>query len=225
MGFSRADIPKQAAFRSRGSVETLQLSLTREAARGRGRLFRARARVGRTSKSFSARQLHSAQANSRGGVMVTPPTSDARGPASRLRMRAGIVLIALGLLGHLYAAHAIGGSRVAYTHHVFGFFLILVVSGAIIAALGWRFWRFPSGYHGPDRRRGAGALWPPGGRRAIPCGPGRVGARSVGQPPNYELCLAADRGGPPQGVPKRQASRGARARTCTNKASAAERRR
>src|SRR5687768_7396742 len=53
----------------------------------------------------------------------------------------GIVLLVLGLLGHLYAAHAIGGSRVAYTHHVFGFFLILVVTGAIIAALGWRFWR------------------------------------------------------------------------------------
>jgi hypothetical protein len=34
-----------------------------------------------------------------------------------------------------------GGSRVAYSHHVFGFFLILVVTGAIIAAVGWRFWR------------------------------------------------------------------------------------
>ena len=29
----------------------------------------------------------------------------------------------------------------AYTHHVLGFFLILVVTGAIIAALGRRFWR------------------------------------------------------------------------------------
>jgi len=53
----------------------------------------------------------------------------------------GIVLLVLGLIGHLYAAHAMGGSTVAYTHHVFGFFLILVVTGAIIAALGWRFWR------------------------------------------------------------------------------------
>jgi hypothetical protein len=47
----------------------------------------------------------------------------------------------LGLIGHLYAAHAMGGSRVAYTHHVLGFVLILAVTGAIIAALGWRFWR------------------------------------------------------------------------------------
>ena len=60
---------------------------------------------------------------------------------SRLTLWAGVLLLALGLLGHLYAAHAIGGTRVAYTHHVFGFFLILVVTGAIIAALGWRFWR------------------------------------------------------------------------------------
>jgi hypothetical protein len=30
---------------------------------------------------------------------------------------------------------------VAYTHHVFGFFLILVVTGAIIAALGRWLWR------------------------------------------------------------------------------------
>jgi uncharacterized membrane protein HdeD (DUF308 family) len=73
--------------------------------------------------------------------MTTPPTAYGRSPASRRRIWVGIVLLVLGLIGHLYAAHAIGGSRVAYTHHVFGFFLILVVTGAIIAALGWRFWR------------------------------------------------------------------------------------
>lgn len=73
--------------------------------------------------------------------MSVPPAVDARGPAGRSRMWAGIVLLVLGLLGHLYAAHAIGGSRVAYGHHVFGFFLILLVTGTIIAALGWRFWR------------------------------------------------------------------------------------
>jgi archaellum biogenesis protein FlaJ (TadC family) len=53
----------------------------------------------------------------------------------------GIVLLVLGLVGHLYAARAMGGSRVAYTHHVFGFFLILVVTGAIVAAFGRRVWR------------------------------------------------------------------------------------
>jgi hypothetical protein len=29
----------------------------------------------------------------------------------------------------------------AYSHHIFGFFLILLVTGALIAGLGWRFWR------------------------------------------------------------------------------------
>jgi uncharacterized membrane protein HdeD (DUF308 family) len=73
--------------------------------------------------------------------MSTPITADGRSHASRRSIWLGIVFLVLGLVGHLYAAHAIGGSRVAYTHHVFGFFLILVVTGAIIAALGWRFWR------------------------------------------------------------------------------------
>jgi hypothetical protein len=61
--------------------------------------------------------------------------------ASRLLIWVGIVLLVLGLIGHLYAAYAMGGSRIAYTHHVFGFFLILAVTGAIIAGLGWLFWR------------------------------------------------------------------------------------
>ena len=73
--------------------------------------------------------------------MSTLSTADRRSPASRQRIWIGIILLVLGLIGHLYAAHAIGGSGVAYTHHVFGFFLILVVTGTIIAALGWRFWR------------------------------------------------------------------------------------
>lgn len=58
-----------------------------------------------------------------------------------MRIWVGIVLLVLGLVGHLYAAYASGGTSVAYTHHVLGFFLILVVTGAIIAGLGWRFWR------------------------------------------------------------------------------------
>ena len=67
--------------------------------------------------------------------------SDAPPSTSQLPLWAGVLLVVLGLLGHLYAAHAIGGSRVAYTHHVFGFFLILLVTGGLIAGLGWRFWR------------------------------------------------------------------------------------
>ena len=67
--------------------------------------------------------------------------SDVPPSTSRLPLWAGVLLLVLGLLGHLYAAHAIGGSRVAYTHHVLGFFLILLVTGGLIAGLGWRFWR------------------------------------------------------------------------------------
>ena len=53
----------------------------------------------------------------------------------------GFVLLAVGLAGHIYAAHAIGGYTIAYTHHILGFFLILAVTGGIIWALGRRFWR------------------------------------------------------------------------------------
>ncbi len=53
----------------------------------------------------------------------------------------GVILLSLGLLGHLLAARAIGGTALAYRHHVQGFVLLTVVSGAIIGGLGWRFWR------------------------------------------------------------------------------------
>ncbi|HEV3486348.1 MAG TPA: hypothetical protein VG106_13140 [Vicinamibacterales bacterium] len=67
--------------------------------------------------------------------------SDVPPSPSRLPLWAGVLLLVLGLLGHVYAAHAMGGSRVAYTHHVLGFFLILLVTGGLIAGLGWLFWR------------------------------------------------------------------------------------
>jgi len=57
----------------------------------------------------------------------------------------GALFLVLGLLGHVFAAQAIGGSRIAYTHHVFGFFVGLVFFGAVATALGWRFWK-----HRPD---------------------------------------------------------------------------
>jgi hypothetical protein len=65
--------------------------------------------------------------------------------SSRMWIWFGALFLVLGLLGHLFAAQAIGGSRIAYTHHVFGFFVGLVVFGAVAAALGWRFWK-----HRPD---------------------------------------------------------------------------
>jgi len=57
------------------------------------------------------------------------------------RIALGTILLILGLLGHLLAAHAIGGSYVAYRDHTFGFVLGLVVFGAIAAGLGSRFWK------------------------------------------------------------------------------------
>jgi uncharacterized membrane protein (UPF0136 family) len=53
----------------------------------------------------------------------------------------GVILTVVGFLGHFFAARAIGGSYVAFRDHIAGFFLILVVTGAIIAALGWKFWK------------------------------------------------------------------------------------
>lgn len=58
---------------------------------------------------------------------------------------AGAILVVLGLLGHLLSAHAIAGvhttTYIAYRDHIVGYFLIAAVTGAIIAALGWRFWK------------------------------------------------------------------------------------
>ena len=57
------------------------------------------------------------------------------------RIWIGVLLLAAGLLGHLVAAQAIGGGYVAYRDHIFGFVFLSLVSGAVIAGLGWRFWR------------------------------------------------------------------------------------
>jgi heme/copper-type cytochrome/quinol oxidase subunit 4 len=53
----------------------------------------------------------------------------------------GVVLLAAGLSGHLLAARAIGGYYLAYKDHILGFVLLTIVTGAIIAPLGWRFWK------------------------------------------------------------------------------------
>jgi len=73
--------------------------------------------------------------------METPHTIAAAGTASRLRMWLGVTLLGAGLLAHLLSAQAIGGHYVAYRDHIFGFVLLTVVAGVIIAGLGWRFWR------------------------------------------------------------------------------------
>jgi hypothetical protein len=61
--------------------------------------------------------------------------------ASRRWTWLGVLLLAVGLLGHLLAARAIGGYYIAYRDHIAGFLFLTVVSGAILAGLGWRFWR------------------------------------------------------------------------------------
>jgi hypothetical protein len=53
----------------------------------------------------------------------------------------GVILLGVGLLGHLLAANAEGGRAIHYQHHIFGFFLLTVVSGIVIAVLGRFFWR------------------------------------------------------------------------------------
>lgn len=57
------------------------------------------------------------------------------------RMWLGVALLAAGLLGHLLTARAIGGNVVAYRDHIGGFVILSVVSWALIAGLGWRFWK------------------------------------------------------------------------------------
>jgi hypothetical protein len=73
--------------------------------------------------------------------METSSVTAVADTASRRRAWLGVLLIVIGLLGHLFAARVIGGSYVAYRDHIFGFFLILLVTGALIAGLGWRFWK------------------------------------------------------------------------------------
>ena len=74
--------------------------------------------------------------------METSPAMPLPGTtASRVRIWLGLALLAAGLLGHLLAARAIGGTYRAYRDHIFGFCIILVVTGGIVALLGWRFWR------------------------------------------------------------------------------------
>jgi len=73
--------------------------------------------------------------------MGTSGAISAAGSVSRTRIWLGVLLVVVGFFGHFFAARAIGGSYVAFRDHIFGFFLILVVTGGIIAWLGTRFWK------------------------------------------------------------------------------------
>lgn len=65
---------------------------------------------------------------------------DSPGATKPLYTWLGVILIVVGFCGHFFAARAIG-TYIYYRDHIFGFFLILLVTGSIIALLGWRFWR------------------------------------------------------------------------------------
>jgi hypothetical protein len=73
--------------------------------------------------------------------MGMPLMPDAPATTRRQWTLLGVILTLLGLLGHLLAARAIGGTHLAYRDHIVGFVFIGVVTGAIIFGLGWRFWR------------------------------------------------------------------------------------
>ena len=60
---------------------------------------------------------------------------------ARRNIWAGVLLLAIGLLGHLLAANAEGGRAIHYRHHIFGFVLLAVVSGILVAGLGRLFWK------------------------------------------------------------------------------------
>ena len=57
------------------------------------------------------------------------------------RIWLGVAFLVVGFLGHFFAARAISSNPRAYTDHIGGFFLILLVTGAIIALLGRFFWK------------------------------------------------------------------------------------
>lgn len=62
-------------------------------------------------------------------------------PTRRLFIWLGVILTVIGLLGHVFAARAIGGTHLAYHDHLLGFVGIGAVTGVIIGSLGWFFWR------------------------------------------------------------------------------------
>jgi hypothetical protein len=56
------------------------------------------------------------------------------------RFGLGVALLLGGLLGHVLAARAIGGTVLAYRDHLGGFLFLTLVTGALIAAVGTRLW-------------------------------------------------------------------------------------
>jgi uncharacterized membrane protein len=68
------------------------------------------------------------------------PTSPPRRIGAATQGIAAMLLL-IGMLGHVLAAHAMGRSSIAYVHHVLGFFLIAILTGLPLLGLAWLFWR------------------------------------------------------------------------------------
>ena len=62
-------------------------------------------------------------------------------PRSNVRIWLGVLLLAIGLLGHLMAANAEGGRALHYRHHIIGWFVLSVGSAILVAILGRFFWK------------------------------------------------------------------------------------
>src|SRR2546423_14465211 len=73
--------------------------------------------------------------------MASSQTSAVAHPVKRPWTWLGVLLLAVGLSGHLLAARAIGGYYIAYRDHIAGFVGFTVVTGIIAAVLGSRFWK------------------------------------------------------------------------------------
>lgn len=73
--------------------------------------------------------------------MGTASVNTVAGTIGRRQIWLGVVVLVLGLLGHLVSAYMIRLNPRAYPDHIEGFIGIAVVTGIIIAGLGRLFWR------------------------------------------------------------------------------------
>jgi hypothetical protein len=73
--------------------------------------------------------------------MATPniPVESQRGPRNWTWL--GVLLLVIGLSGHLLAARAIGGYYIAYRDHIAGFVMATIVTGIVVWVIGRRFWK------------------------------------------------------------------------------------
>ena len=135
--------------------------------------------------------------------MVMPLKPDAPETVRRQWTLLGAILTLLGLLGHLFAARALGGTHIAFRDHIAGFLLIALITGAIIFATGCAL------LEGPLRRLAAGVRCGAGALRAI-----RVRGE-ISRAPLYGLTRTAR--GRHDGLPlgsSAELSRGVRPRGC-----------